>query len=170
MRLYSGKVPLISDDLVRSLTADGDIEVISEEEVKLDFESVLKEFVRRSREVVEEAKTRMERNGLSYEMLGRVKSQVAKDWGFPPQDEQLPYLVEQILTMLFHSNNVEEVFADDPILRKKITSCIKKHTELESELDKEVRSKIKNLEEGTASFEVEYEKVMAALKKRKRLE
>lgn len=170
MRLYSGKVPLIADDLVRSLTKDGDIEVISEEEVRLDFESVLKEFVRRARELVEEAKTRMERNGLSYEMLGKVKSQVAKDWGFPAQDEQLPYLVEQLLTMLFHSNNVEEVFADDPILRKKITSAIKKHTEVESELDREVRSKIKNLEEGTASFEIEYEKAMAALKKRKRLE
>ncbi|MEM9071799.1 MAG: DUF507 family protein [Myxococcota bacterium] len=170
MRLYSGKVPIISDTLVRALTKDGDIEVVSADEVRLDFESVLKEFIRRQRQIVDEAKTRMERNGLSYSMLGKMKSQVAKEVGFPPQDEQLPYLVDQLLTMLFHSNNVEEIFADDPVLRKKITTTIKKHTDVESELDKEVRSKIKNLQEGTASFEIEYEKVMAQIKKRKHLE
>ncbi len=170
MRLYSGKVPQISDELVRALTRDGDIEVSSTEEVKLDFESVLKEFIRRQRQITDEAKNRMERGGLSYAMLGKMKSQVCKEWGFPPHDEELPYLVDQLLTMLFHSNHVEEVFSDDPVLRKKITSVLRRHTDVESELDKEVRSKIKNLQEGTASFEIEYEKVMAQLKKRKRLE
>ncbi len=170
MKLYSGKISLIAEDLVRKLTKDGDIEVGSEAEVRLDFESVLKEFLRRDRQIVDEAKTRMERNGLSYSMLGKMKGQVAKEMGHPPFDEQLPYLVEQLMTMLWHSNNVEDIFAEDIKLRKTATAILRKHTASGDELDREVRAKIKNLEDGTAAFEIEYEKAMAALKKRKHLE
>ncbi|MEM1413678.1 MAG: DUF507 family protein [Myxococcota bacterium] len=160
MRLYNGKVPAMAEDIVRSLARDGDIEVENEPELRLDLEAVMKEFIRRDRQVLEEAKTRMEQRGLSYSVLGKMKAQVAKERAFPPNDEQLPYIVGQLLEMLFHSNNVAEIFADDPVLRKKITHVVREHSDLESELDKEVRSKIKNLQEGTQSFEVEYAKVL----------
>ncbi len=169
MKLYTGKVGMISEQLLSALTAEGDIEVANGEEVKLDFESILKEFIRRERQVVDEAKNRMERAGSSYSLLGKTKNQVAKEMGFPTNDEQLPFLVQQIMTMLFHSANIEEVYAEDNILRKKITDVLRKNTSQEDELDVEVRSKIKNLEEGTGAFEVEYEKVMAQLRKRKGL-
>ena len=84
-------------------------------------------------------------------------------------DEMLPYLLEQILTMLFHSANVEEVFAEDHILRRKMTKIMRRHLDVEGELDQEVRSKIKNLQEGTATFEIEYQRVMNELKRKKRL-
>ncbi len=169
MRIYSGKIPTMAQELLAALLADGDIEIESEEEVRLDFEAVLKEYLRRDRKVLDEAKNRMEREGLSYGLLGKIKSQVARDMGFPNRDEQLPYLVEQVMTMLFHSNNVVEVYGEDHVLRKKITSVIKRHTNLDDDLDKEVRSKIKNLSEGTASFEIEYERVMEQIKRRKGL-
>ncbi len=72
--------------------------------------------------------------------------------------------------MLFHSNNVAEIYAEDVELRKKITPILKRHMDVEGELDKEVRSKIKNMEEGTAAFEVEYEKVMSQMKRKRGLE
>ena len=169
MRIYSGKIPAMAEDLVKTLSSDGDIEIESEEEVRLDFEAVLKEYIRRDRQVLDEAKGRMEREGLSYGLLGKIKSQVARDLGFPGREEMLPYLVEQVMTMLFHSNNVVEVFGEDHVLRKKITTVVKRHTNLDDDLDKEVRSKIKNLSEGTASFEIEYAKVMDQLKRRKGL-
>ena len=169
MRLYSGKIPLIADEIVRTLVKEGYIETESVEEVVLDMVAVLKEFSRRDRQVLDEAKRRMELEGLSYSMLGKIKSQVAKDMGFPEPDEQLPYLVSQLLTMLFHSNNVAEVFSEDMDLRKKITTVLRNHTSSGNELDREVRSKIKNLQEGTAAFEIEYERVMSQLKARKGL-
>ena len=54
-------------------------------------------------------------------------------------------------------------------LRKKITNILRKHMDVGGELDEEVRSKIKNLEEGTASFEIEYQRVMGELKRKKGL-
>jgi len=169
LRIYSGKIPAMAESLTKTLTTEGDIEIESEEEVRMDFEAVFKEYVRRDRQVLDEAKARMEREGLSYGLLGKIKSQVARDLGFPARDEALPYLVEQVMTMLFHSNNVVEVYGEDHVLRKKITNVIKRNTNLEDDLDKEVRSKIKNLSEGTASFEIEYAKVMDQLKRRKGL-
>jgi hypothetical protein len=170
MRLYSGKIGPIVEDLVRELTAQGDIEVEDDAEVRLDLEAVLKEFVRREREMMDEAKERMQREGLVYSQLGRVRQRVAKEMGFPQQDETLPYLIDQILNMLFHSANVAEIYADDTTLRKKMTPILRRHMEVESGLDAEVRSKIKNLQEGTAAFEVEYAKVMDQIKHKRGLE
>jgi len=169
MRLYSGKVPTVAEELVRTLTADHDIEVASVDEVRLDMEAVLKEYLRLEREIIEEAKNRMEARGMSYGTLGRVRSQVAKERGAPPQEDVLPYLMDQILNMLFHSANVEEIFADDVALRTKITPVLRRHMEVEGELDQEVRSKIKNLQEGTASFEIEYARVMEQIKRNRGL-
>ncbi|MDH5492010.1 MAG: DUF507 family protein [Myxococcales bacterium] len=169
MRLYSGKISPIVDEILTSLEKDGDIELEQKEEARLDLEAVLKEFVRRERSIVDEAKARMEREGLSYSMLGKLKSRVAKETGFPPSDETLPYILDQLVTMLFHSNNIAEIFAEDVALRKKMTPILRRHMEVESELDKEVRGRIKNLSEGTASFEIEYAKVLEQIKRKKGL-
>lgn len=169
MRLYRGKIETISEELLGTLKRDGDIDLESEAEAKLDIEAVLKEYLRLEREIIEEAKNRMEVRGLGYSNLGRVKSQVAKERGGPTQDDVLPYLLEQILNLLFHSANVAEIYADDTELRKKITPILRKHMEVENDLDREVRSKIKNLQEGTSDFEIEYARVMEQIKQKHRL-
>ena len=170
MRLYTGKIGPIVDDLVRDLTAQDDIEVEDEAEVRMDLEAVLKEFVRRERQLIEESKDRMQREGLGYSQLGKMRQRVAREIGFPQQDETLPYLIDQLLNMLFHSANVAEIYADDATLRKKMTPILRRHMEVESGLDAEVRSKIKNLQEGTAAFEVEYAKVMDQIKHKRGLD
>jgi hypothetical protein len=169
MRLFSGKIPIICDEIVRALTADGDIETEAPAEVILDVESVLKEYLRYERMVTDEAKNRLEARGLPYAQLGKLKNQVAKEKGAPQVDDVLPYLLDQILEILFHSKNVDEVFAEDAALRIKIAPILKKHMDVGGELDEEVRSKIKNLEEGTASFEIEYAKIMGDMKRKKGL-
>ncbi|MEZ4288750.1 MAG: DUF507 family protein [Polyangiales bacterium] len=169
MRLYSGKIGPIAAELLDDLTANGDVEVEDESEVRLDLEAVLKEFVRRERTVTDEAKNRMQREGMAYGSLGKVRSRVSKEMGFPSPEESLPYLVDQLLNMLFHSQNVAEIYADDTALRKKITPVLRKHMNADSALDVEVRSQIKNLQEGTAAFEVEYGKVMEQIKRKRGL-
>ncbi len=165
MRIYSGKVPSISEEIISELVQASDIDCLDVAEVRLDIEAVLKEHIRRDRQIIDEAKTRMESRGLSYSMLGRMKSQVAKELGAPPRDEVLPYLVGQILNMLFHSQNVEEIYAEDVTLRKKITTVLRNYSDLEAELDVAVRDKIKNLQEGTSGFEVEYARMMEKMKR-----
>lgn len=169
MRLFSGKVPVIASEVVRALTDGQDIETESPNEVQLDIESVLKEYLRLERRIVDDAKSRMESRGTPYGELGKVKGQLAREQKLPVGEETLPYLLEQILEMLFHSRNVEEVFAEDAVLRKKITAILRRHMDVEQELDREVRGKIRNLEEGTAAFETEYARTMEQIKRNKKL-
>ena len=166
MRLYKGKIEIIARELITTLKNEGDIEVGNEEEARLDVEAVLKEYLRLDRELIEEAKNRMETRGLGYGHLGQVRNQLAKERGAPTNEDTLPYILDQILNILFHSNNVEEIFADDSHLRTRITPILRKHMEVDTDLDREVRSKIKHLEEGTASFDIEYSRVMGQIKKR----
>ncbi len=169
MRLFAGKIGPIAEEIVRTLTTAGHIEVPKPEEVQLDIESVLKEYLRVEREITDEAKSRMEIRGLGFDQLGRTKSQVSKERGRPAQEDVLPFLLEQILEILFHSPNVDEIFAEDKDLRTVITKVLKKNMDVETDLDREVRSKIKNLEDGTADFEVEYSRVMDQIKRKRGL-
>ncbi len=169
MRLYIGKVPAMSEEILRVLMADEDLEVENAEAARLDIEAVLREHVRRDRDVGEEARNRMESRGLGHSQLGKVKSQIAREKGVQTGEDALPYLLEQILEMLFHSQNIVEIFADDTTLRKKITPILRKHMDVEGELDTEVRGRIKNLEEGTAAFDIEYAKVLDQMRRKKGL-
>jgi uncharacterized protein len=169
MRLYRGKIETIAEDVIRTLKEQESIELESELEARQDVESVLKEYLRLEREIVDDAKNRMEIRGLGYSQLGKVKSQVSKERGAPSQDEVLPYLLDQIMHLLFHSANIAEIFAEDVELRKTITPILRKHMEVDSDLDREVRSKIKNLQEGTTDFDVEYARVMEQIKDKRGL-
>lgn len=169
MRLYRGKIETIAEDVIRTLKEAESIELESELEARQDIEAVLKEYLRLEREIVDDAKNRMEIRGLGYSQLGKVKSQVSKERGAPSQDEVLPYLLDQIMHLLFHSANIAEIFAEDVELRKAITPILRKHMEVDSDLDREVRSKIKNLTEGTTDFDVEYARVMEQIKDKRGL-
>jgi len=169
MRLYPGKIETIAEDVIRTLKERGSVELESDIEARRDIESVLKEYLRLDREIVDEAKNRMEIRGLGYSQLGKVKGQVSKERGAPSQDEVLPYLLDQIMHLLFHSTSVAEIFAEDVELRKSITPILRKHMEVDSDLDREVRSKIKNLQDGTTDFDVEYARVMEQIKHKRGL-
>ena len=169
MRLYRGKIETIAEDVIRTLREQGSIELENELEARQDIEAVLKEYLRLEREIVDDAKNRMEIRGLGYSQLGKVKSQVAKERGAPAPDEVLPYLLDQIMHLLFHSANIAEIFAEDVVLRRTITPILRKHMEVDSDLDREVRSKIKNLQEGTTDFDVEYARVMEQIKHKRGL-
>jgi len=169
MRLYRGKIEPIAEEVVRVLRESEAVEFENETEAKADIESVLKEYLRLDKEVVEEAKNRMESRGLGYSQLGKTKSQVSKERGIPGQDEVLPYLLEQLINILLHSNNVAEIFVEDVEIRKKVAPILRKHMDVETDLDREVRSKIKNLQDGTSDFEVEYARVMESIKQKRRL-
>ena len=170
MRLYVAKVPVIAQEMVRTLVEAGDIETESAAEVELDVTSVLKEYVRVDRELTDKAKDLMEKRGLPYGQFARTKRIMAEERGFPSGEEVLGYLANQLLEVFMHSKHVDEVYADDVDLRKKVQALLKKHMHIDEELDQEVRRRIKNLEEGTAAWDVEYQKALEQLKRKHKLE
>ena len=171
MKLYPGKIASISQEITTALTAAGDIEVRESEvtEVELDISSVLKEYVRVEREITDRARDLIASRDLDYTSLNKLKRQVADDRGFKLGEDAIEYIIQQVIEMLLHSVHVDEVYAEDHELRAKMTGVLRKHMTVDSDLDREVRRRIKNLQEGTTSWEVEYRRLMDDLKRTKRL-
>lgn len=169
MKLYPAKIPLIAADIVRQLVAEGDIEATEPREVEADLESVLKEYLRLDRELTERAKDRAEASGKGKEEIGRIKRQLAEQKGFALGDEGISWMLDQLIAMLLRSNNVDEVFSEDPAMRRKMRAVLQKHTATDETLDRDVRAQLRHVEEGSALWEVEYKRIEEKLKRNRGL-
>lgn len=167
MRLFSSKVPVIAAEIVRKLVAEEDLEAASPAEVEKDVEAVLNEYLRLEREVTTKTKELMDGRKLPPTEFGRVKKSVAEQKGLKLGDEIIDFLLDQLVESFLYSNNVDEVFAADVDLRRKMAPILKKHMAVEEDLDREVRARLKHLEEGTPAWEIEYGKTLELVKRTK---
>jgi uncharacterized protein len=170
MKLYTGKIPTIAQEMIHSLVQSEEIEVNDAQEAQLDVEAVLKEYVRMDREITDKAKDLLEQRKLPYGQFGKLKRALADERGFALGEEATNWIANQILETFMQSQHVEEVYADDVVLRKKLKEILRKHMAVDEELDQEVRRRIKNLEEGTQAWELEYQKAMEQIKRKHGLE
>lgn len=170
MKLYPGKIPTISQEIAAALTVDSDVEIREEEmsEVELDFSSVLKEYVRVEREITDQARELITKRDLDFTSLNKLKRRIADERGFGLNEDAVEYLVRQMIEMLMHSVHVEEVYAEDNVLRRKMAEVLRRYMNTDNELDREVRRRIKNLQEGTTGWEIEYRRLMEDLRRTKR--
>ncbi len=166
MKLYAGNIDTISTEIIAKLTRDGDLEVSDTKEAELDVASVLKEYLRLDRELTERAKDILEIRGLPYSAFGRTKRTLAEKQDFGLGEESLSWICTQLLETFMQSQHVAEVFAEDVALRRKMKEVLRQHMNVDKELDQQVRQRIKNLQEGTQSWEIEYSRVMNQMKQK----
>ena len=173
MRIYRTRIAPTATEVLSTLIKKGLIEVLPEsmEEARKDLESVLNEYSRMDREINDTAKELVSKRGLEYSSIGRIKRSLAKERNFGIDDESLDYIVSQMIEIMLSSVHVEEVFGEDHELNKAIAPVMRKIMSMEEELDKEVRQKIKHLEdaEGTMDWEIEYKRKKEELERLKRL-
>ena len=169
MRLYSAKVPQVASEIVAALTAEGDIECDAPKEVQLDVEAVLNQYVRDEQEITERARDMASARNLPSSELGRMRKLIADERGIKLGDDAIDYLLDQLLEMLMHSNNVDEIFSEDVELRRKMRGPLRKQAQAEDELEQQVRGRLKHVKEGTSMWEIEYRRMMEDIKRRKGL-
>ena len=169
MRLYSGKVATIAGEIVKMLSEQSDIETSRAREVQADIEAVLNQYLRTEKEAGDKAKDSMQARGIPTADFARMKKLAAEQMGIKVGDETIDYLLDQILEILMHSANVDEIFSEDIVLRRKMAPVLKRHMAVDEELEREVRGKLKHVEEGTRTWEVEYARIMEDIRRRKGL-
>ena len=167
MRLYSGKVAALSEEIVKALVEGKDIECESRQEVQRDVESVFGSYLSLEREALDKAKELVESRSLPQSEFARMKKLAAEQRGIKVGDEMLDYLLDQLIEMLMHSHNVEEVFAEDHALRRRMRPVLRKYLELDEALEAEVRGQLKHVQEGSRTWEVEYQRVMGEIQRRR---
>ncbi|MBX3258529.1 MAG: DUF507 family protein [Labilithrix sp.] len=78
-------------------------------------------------------------------------------------------MLDQVVEMLLHSAHVDEVFAEDVELRRKMAPIFKRYMAADSELEAEVRAQLKHVKEGTSQWDIEYSRVLEAVKRKRGL-
>jgi hypothetical protein len=164
-----GKVDIITAEILTKLIDQETIETNNRDEVELDIASVMKEYVRRDKKLTESAKDICEHQGLPYSSFPKLKRQLAKKENFRLGDDAMDYIMDQIIGVFMHSQFVDEIYAEDHELKIIMRDIIRKHTEIEDDMDVEARKKIKNLQEGTSEWDIEYKRAMEQVKKRRKL-
>lgn len=169
MRLFSGKIAPLSEEIVKSLAENRDIECESRKEVARDVEAVFANYLELDKEATEKAKDLLASRGLPQTEFNRVRKLAAEQKGIKVGEDMLDFLLDQLVEMLMHSGNVDEVYAEDHDLRRRMRPILKKYLDLETELENEVRSKLKHVQEGSRTWEVEYRRLMGEIQRRKGL-
>ncbi|MBQ9817839.1 MAG: DUF507 family protein [Proteobacteria bacterium] len=171
MKIYSGKIPAMANEISQCLIREKAVEVEPEEmeEFHLDIEAVLRSYVDTERRIHEEAQELISHRGLDFSSLNRLKREVAKKYNFAMGDDAIDWLTDQLIEMLYHTTHVEEIWADNNDIRRLTRPILLKHTALDEELDVEVRKKIKNLNEGSVAWDIKYQQVLEDVKRRKGL-
>jgi hypothetical protein len=167
MRLYPKVIPTIAREVVQTLMQDGDVEVetMRVNDAEMDMASVMKEYLAAEERVNAATREALERRGYDQSRFNQVKREMADVRGFKMGDEGIEYVIGQMMEQLLVSRNVEEVFSDDLGLRKKIFGIFKRHLDVDDEIDREARARLKHLQEGTTAWDVEFGKTIELLRR-----
>lgn len=169
MRLFAGKIEPMSAELVKALVDHEQIECSSKKEVASDLASVFTNYLDLERQATEKAKDLLQSRGMPQTELPRLRKLAAEQKGIKIGDEMLDYLLDQLIEMLMHSAHVDEVFGQDHDLRRAMRPVLKKHLDVDEALEGEVRGKLKHLQEGSRPWEIEYQRLMTDIQRRKGL-
>ncbi|HSQ67947.1 MAG TPA: DUF507 family protein [Polyangiaceae bacterium] len=169
MRLFTGRVSPIAQEVVKTLISAGDIEAERPNEVVLDVEAVLRNYLQTEKDVNEKARELLDRTGRGSSEFNRVRAQIADSKGIKVGDETLDYLLDQVVEMFHNSNNVDEIYPQDVELRRKMSPVFKKHMMEDEQLDAEVRANLRHVKEGSREWDIEYGRMVEILKRKKGL-
>ena len=159
------------DSLIETLDILSDRDAMSEiREAEADMAAIMREYLAAEERVNQATREALERRGYDHSRFAQVKREMAEVRGFKTGEDGVEYIINQMIEFLMMSRNVEEVFSEDHTLRKTLRDVLNQHLHVDSDLDVEVRKRIKNLQEGTQSWDVEYQKVMQDLKRLKGLD
>ncbi|MBM3430943.1 MAG: DUF507 family protein, partial [Bacteroidetes bacterium] len=151
MRLYPKVIPIISREVIAKLMAEGDLEVeaLRIADAEMDLSAIMREYLAQEERVNQATREALERRGYDHSRFNQVKREMADVRGFKLGDDGIEYVINQMIEFLMVSRNVEEVFSADNQLRSKTFAVMKRHLDVDEEIDREARSRLKHLQEGT---------------------
>jgi hypothetical protein len=167
MRLYPKVIPIIAREVIQRLMQDQDVEVETMRiaDAEMDLSAIMREYLAAEERVNQATREALERRGYDASKFNQVKREMADVRGFKMGDEGIEYVINQMLEFLLISRNVEEVFSADNVMRSKVFQSMKKHLDVDDEIDREARGRLKHLQEGTSAFEVEYNKTVEQIRR-----
>jgi hypothetical protein len=168
MKLYKARIPSIAHAVIERLCNEGDLEVASADraEAAKDLEAIMEMYLKRDNDLREAVRAEMERKNIPYDQYGKVKGEIADNWGHPTGDDVDRYFARQFIENFMISRFVGEVFTDDRELYKKILDILKDYDVDERALRAEAEERIKNVREGSVERQEALNRALKEVKKR----
>src|SRR5688500_4803487 len=129
MKLNRNSLGSLSRSIVGALVEAGNIETEAPKDVERDLESVLSGYLNQLDQVLSRARDLVQQRGLPQGEYGRLKRLCADQAGIKVDEEALDYILDQLVNMLLHSDNVEEVFAADHELKRRMRPFLREEDE-----------------------------------------
>ena len=168
MKLYNTRIPAIANAVVTTLVQEGAIEVDPENrpEAEKDLIAIMEEYRRRDNQLRDAVKEHMAALSLPYERYGKVRQELADQWDHPLNNKVEGFLARQFMENFMISRFVDEVFAEDGELYKRIQSIVKKFDVDEAALRTEAEERIKNVRKDSVEYEAALERALKEVRKR----
>jgi len=168
MRLYRGKVPVIAQEVIKTLIDDGSIEVDVENriEAELDLKAIMDDYLRRDRRIRSEVQDYMATRKIPYDRYGEIRKLKTQEHNHPTGDKVISYLASQFTEMFMNSASVEEVYSDDREIRSKVFGILKKHNVNEKELREEALIKLKHIDENSLEFQIRFPEALQEVRRK----
>jgi uncharacterized protein len=166
MKIYRKIIPKMSKDVVRSLLNNNYIEIEdgNRDDAELDIAGAIVKYLNELDELTNTARETVTRHNMEPTALTRVRQALAEKRNLPLSEGAEEHVINQIIEALYDSDSIAEIFGEDHELRKSIHLSFTKYLGVDLELDREVRSRLKNLREGTAEWEVEYDRLIGQMR------
>src|SRR5262245_2447290 len=167
MWLTRAKLPALASSIVKALVDPTLIETDAREGVQADILAVLEQYLRDEQDISTRARDLAARRGGAATEQSRIKRELARQQGVGIGEEAIDYLLAQLLEMLMHSGSVEEIFAQDHELKLAMRAPLRKEEAAAEQLDETVRKRLKDVEEGSSQWEVEYQRMREEVSRRR---
>ena len=166
MRIDYKMVPQVANEVVDVLLKEEDIAVEPEflRAAQCDLAALIKEFLQPDN-YTSGGEDCLENRQLSYEQMHKLKQDISEARHSFKGEEATEGVINKLIDFLMISDNFADVFSEDRILRKHIFQVIKKYENVDADLDLEARKKLKNLQEGTPTWDLEYKKLIGQLRR-----
>jgi uncharacterized protein len=167
MWLSPTRIPQVSRDIVRAIVSSKSIETSAVHEVERDIEAVLEQYVRDEREIQDRAGSLARSRNLPPAEASRIKHDLARERNIGLGEDAIDYVLDQLVEMLMNSSAVDEVYAEDFELKRKMREPLRAEYAARDTIDAEIRSRMKHLSEGSSVWEVEYARLRDEVKHRR---
>lgn len=167
MWLTRAKLPGLATAIVRSLLEPALIETEQREGVQADILAVLEQYLRDEADISTRARDLAAKRGGGATELSRIRRELARQQGVGVGDDAIDYLLTQLLEMLMHSGNVDEIFAQDHELKLAMRTPLRKEQAAAEQMDEAVRKRMKHVEEGSSQWEIEYQRLREEVTRRR---
>jgi hypothetical protein len=167
MWLTRAKMPGLASSIVKALVDAELIETESPAGVQADMLAVLEQYVRDEHDISTKARDLAAARGASQDEVNRLRKELARQQGVGVGDDAIDYILAQLLEMLMHSGNVDEIFAQDHQLKLAMRTPLRNEQTAADQVDEVVRKRLKHVQEGSSQWEIEYQRMREEMTRRR---